>query len=70
MMIKSAFFMQILSLFCVMGASAAAGSAPIALSDIGAKAGAQYHGGALNVTAPGESAFDVWVRKEGGNGHG
>ena len=54
MMIKSAFFMQILSLF--LGASAAAGSAPIAWSDIGAKAGAQYYGDALNVSATGDSA--------------
>ena len=36
--------------------SAAAGSAPIAWSDIGAKAGAQYHGDALNVTATGNGA--------------
>ena len=55
-MIKSAISMLILSVFCVMEASAAAGSAPIALSDIGAKAGAQYHGGALSVTETSEGA--------------
>ena len=55
---KSAALPVILTLLCVLpaGLHAAAASAPIAWDDLGAKAGAQYHGDALNVTATGEGA--------------